>query len=42
MRGVGSNILLGGDGKDFIVTWDDISTIFGGAGLPQGYTGEKW
>ena len=26
------NIILGGDGKDFIVTREDISTIFGGAG----------
>ena len=26
------NIILGGDGKDFIATWDDVSTIFGGQG----------
>jgi hypothetical protein len=26
------NIILGGDGKDFIVTWDDVSTISWGHG----------
>ena len=47
------NILLGGDGKDFIATWDDVSTIFGGAGddfiygskpnLPEtGNEGDDW
>ena len=47
------NIILGGDGKDFIVTPDDISTIFGGAGddfilgakanLPEtGNEGDDW
>ena len=47
------NIILGGDGKDFIVTRDDISTIFGGAGddfilgnkanLPEtGNEGDDW
>ena len=48
-----ANILLGGDGKDFIATWDDVSTIFGGAGddfiygskpnLPEtGNEGDDW
>jgi Ca2+-binding RTX toxin-like protein len=48
-----ANILLGGDGKDFIVTWDDINIVFGGAGddfiygskpnLPEtGNEGDDW
>ena len=47
------NIILGGDGKDFIATWDDISTIFAGGGddfiygskpnLPEvGNEGDDW
>jgi Ca2+-binding RTX toxin-like protein len=47
------NIILGGDGKDFIATWDDVSTIFAGQGddfiygskpnLPEvGNEGDDW
>ena len=47
------NIILGGDGKDFIITTEDVSTIFGGAGddfilgskpnLPEtGNEGDDW
>ena len=47
------NLILGGDGKDFIVTTEDISTTFGGAGddfiysaktnlPPTGNEGDDW
>ena len=32
MAGGAGNLILGGNGKDFIVTFEDISTIFGGQG----------
>ncbi|MBR0793517.1 hypothetical protein JQ631_30940, partial [Bradyrhizobium manausense] len=47
------NIILGGDGKDFIITYEDISTTFGGQGddfiysakvslPPTGNEGDDW
>ncbi|MBV7550430.1 heme peroxidase [Pseudomonas sp. PDM26] len=49
----GSNLVLGGAGKDFVITTEDISTIFGGTGddfilgakvnlSPQGGEGDDW
>ncbi|MFZ6048885.1 peroxidase family protein, partial [Pseudomonas sp. CR3202] len=53
MAGGGGNLILGGDGKDFIVTIEDISTTFGGQGddfiysaktslPPTGNEGDDW
>ena len=47
------NVIIGGDGKDFIITTDDIATIFGGPGDdfilgskvnlgPTGNEGDDW
>ncbi|MFC5696611.1 peroxidase family protein, partial [Pseudomonas sp. GCM10022186] len=53
MAGGAGNLILGGDGKDFIVTIEDISTTFGGQGddfiysaktslPPTGNEGDDW
>jgi Ca2+-binding RTX toxin-like protein len=50
---VGGNLILGGDGQDFIITTEDISTTFGGQGddfilgaktnlPPTGNEGDDW